>query len=82
MCCPVHLLVLKAMFKLCMSPLVKQTHYVEIDKKWLNEVSVNHTDNEMFTVQYAVVDRATMASGVPQPEVGKVTSSNTQHQNG
>ena len=82
MCCPVHLLVLKAMFKLCMSPLVKQTHYADLDMKWLNEVRVNHTDNEMFTVQYAVVDREAMASGVPQPEVVKVTSSNAQRQNG
>ena len=82
MCCPAHSLLLKAMFKLCMSLLVKQTHYAEIDKKWLIDVSVNHIENEMFTVQYAVVDREAMASGVPQPEVVKVTSSNAQHQNG
>ena len=65
-----------------MYPLVKQTHHAEIDKKWLNDVSVNHIENELFTVQYAVVDRAAMASRVPQPEVVKVTSSNAQHQNG
>ena len=65
-----------------MSPLVRQSHYADLDKKWLNEVSVNHIDNEMFTVQYAVVDRVAMASRVPQPEVVKVTSSNAQHQNG
>ena len=52
---------------LCMSPLVRQSHYADLDKKWLNEVSVNHIDNEMFTVQYAVVDRAAMASAAPSP---------------
>ena len=62
-----------------MFSLVKQPYYAEIDKKLLNEVCVNHIDNEMFTVQYAVVDRVAMASRVPQPAVVKVTSSNTQH---
>ena len=82
MCCPADSLLLKAMFKLCMSPLLKQTHYAELDQKWLNEVRYNHIDNELFNVQYAVVDGVAMTSGVPQPEVVKVTSSNAQHQNG
>ena len=60
-----------------MSPLVKQTHYADLDTKWLNENRCNHIDNEMFTVQYAVVDRAAMASGAPQLAVVMVTSSST-----
>ena len=77
MCCPAHSLVLKAMFKLCVSPLVKQTHYAETDMKWPNEVNVNHIDNEMFTVQYAVVVRTAMVSGAPQLAGAKVTRCNT-----
>ena len=50
-----------------MSPLVKQSHYAELDKKWLNENHYNHINNELFNVSYAVVDRAAMASAAPSP---------------
>ena len=60
-----------------MSPLAKQTHYADLDTKWLNENGCNHIDNELFNVPYAVVDRAAMASGAPQLAVVMVTSSNT-----
>ena len=73
---------IETIFKLCMSPVVRQSHYADLDKKWLDEVRYNHIDNELFNVPYAVVDRAAMAPRAPQLAVVKVTSSNTQCQNG
>ena len=45
--------------------LVKQSHYAELDKKWLSKKRYNHPEQEMFNVAYAVVDRVAMASGAP-----------------
>ena len=44
---------------------MKQSHYADIDKKWLSEKRYNHPDQEMFRVTYAIVDRAAMVSGAP-----------------
>ena len=48
-----------------MPPLMKQSHYAELDRKWLSEKRYNHPEQEMFNVPYAVVDRAATASGAP-----------------